>query len=1001
MAALMADKVESMRAERPSPSSHAVLSFGLALGAMLAIVGGYIAFADRENRLDAAEQQSLALVLGGERLVWLEMRNLERALLGIASDAEQMARESPRRANVLLEESMRGVAARQPELESIVVTDARGIALTPGRSDASLPQWADVRRENAMSVGPMQRVGTQWVIPLAVAMRDGRRVLARLRTGELQRLMVSLDTGRMGRVQLLHQVGGAVVADSRGSQLVGRRTGAELPPTSEQRSVVRSHLSGYDNVERVQAVGWVMGYPLLIRVGLARSAIVAPWWRLIAWGTLLYLLYWCGLLHLVRVVRRNSRARAQLMQQLTRSANDLRLAQQLGRMGTWAVEQGDRIVWSEQVSGILGLGERNSATIREFYARIHSDDRRQVADLFAHAWSSHEPFSIDYRLRGADGRVCWVVSRGACVVGADGQPRMTGTIVDITERKEAQLRLADAERHFRYLFDRNPLPFWVFDVATLKFLEVNNAALQQYGYACEEFLGMTILDIHPPEQRDAAMASVRGSARRQLNEATVWLHQRKDGSLIEVCIYAADIEFRGRPARLVLAEDVSQSMAQQRELAYRASHDAVTGLLNARAFAEELDASMPSGCTIAYVQVRGIEAIEDSMGHQAGEDMLRTLAQRLQEVGRAYGAVGHIRPEEFALAVRGEDLWNTALPELRDALSRPLQGHDLLQRLEFWIGVAQYPADGAETMQAIGNAGLAAHIARAERLPLVRFQPEMAQRANARLRLAGRVHEAIDNAAFVLHFQIIRHVDDGRPAALEALIRWPQPQGGFIPPSEFIGICEDSGLIVPLGRWVLREAAITQRRLAEAGFGHLPIAVNVSLMQFLHSDLAADVDGVIGEFALPRGALHVELTESVLMTRPEQALAVLKRLQTRGVCVSLDDFGTGFSSMSYLRYLPLDALKIDRSFVHEVDSEERNASICLALLAMGHKLGLTVIAEGVETEAEFLWLREHSCDQVQGYGLDRPAPVDDVIALLGSLKHNATPLPWPTAAGDR
>jgi len=236
----------------------------------------------------------------------------------------------------------------------------------------------------------------------------------------------------------------------------------------------------------------------------------------------------------------------------------------------------------------------------------------------------------------------------------------------------------------------------------------------------------------------------------------------------------------------------------------------------------------------------------------------------------------------------------------------------------------------------------------------------------------------------MLHFQPVRNVIDGRPVALEALLRWPLPDGSFVPTMDFIHVAEDTGLIVPLGRWVVREAAATQRRLSRAGLG-IPIAVNVSLAQCLHADLVGEMQSALRDHGLERGALQVELTESVLMTRPEELAAMLMRLRMLGVCVALDDFGTGFSSMSYLRHLPLDKLKIDRAFLANVDSEARSASICEAMLALGHGLGLDVVAEGVERQAQFDWLVAHGCDQVQGYGLDLPMPQEKLLECLRAL----------------
>ena len=281
-------------------------------------------------------------------------------------------------------------------------------------------------------------------------------------------------------------------------------------------------------------------------------------------------------------------------------------------------------------------------------------------------------------------------------------------------------------------------------------------------------------------------------------------------------------------------------------------------------------------------------------------------------------------------------------------------------------------------------AAQAAHAARAEGNVVVWFDAAVTTRLADRLRLAGRIHAAIDNE-FQLYFQPIRHAGDGSPAALEALLRWPQADGSFIPPNEFIQLCEDTGLILALGRWVIRAAAKAQRRLVEAGWGELPIAVNVSAVQFFNSDLVAEFTRAQQDFGLARGALHVELTESSLMRKPAQAMQTMQRLHEQGIRVSLDDFGTGYSSMSYLQHLPLDILKIDRSFVADVETNPRNASICRALLSLGHSMGLTIIAEGVETPGQLDWLAAHGCDQVQGYLLGRPAPLEQIIDALDEV----------------
>jgi len=219
---------------------------------------------------------------------------------------------------------------------------------------------------------------------------------------------------------------------------------------------------------------------------------------------------------------------------------------------------------------------------------------------------------------------------------------------------------------------------------------------------------------------------------------------------------------------------------------------------------------------------------------------------------------------------------------------------------------------------------------------------------------------------------------------LEALVRWPQGDGLFMPPSEFVPLCEETGLILPLGAWVLRQAAAAHQHLTTAGWGRLGIAVNVSAIEFARVDVAQEIDRVIKAYGLRRGALHVELTESSFMHQPERALRAMRDLQALGVPVALDDFGTGFSSLAYLRSLPINTLKIDRVFVTDVTTNARSAAICLALIALSHSLDLTVVAEGVETAEQLAWLKTHQCDFVQGYLVSPPMPMDAMVKQLGS-----------------
>lgn len=973
-----------------------LLALVLAVGLVLVIVNDY------RSRMAAAERQSLALVTGAERLVEFELRNIDGALAGFAGYADRSSGPTSEDVEALRLAHAGGVMAGHAELESIALLSADGTPIFGTRSGASgIAEWGrsrDASKPQALRMGPLRKlVNGQWAVPLAMPLKDGGYVLARLNVSELQTIVGNLDTGREGVVTLFDTTGTILARSRDASKLIGTR----WPQAVIEKNRAGEEASAVDGVVRVGAWRILSNYPLVLHAGLSKQEILRPWRWLVAVGSGLYLLYLAGFAYLLRMVTKSNRLQRALIGRIRESTENLRLAQKVGGTGSWTIIAGEEeLQWSDNVSNIFGLPEsRVSASRAEFYRMVHPEDRERLFALFRGAWEKRESFAAEYRIQRPDGVTRWLSTQGAVVPGRDKRLRMTGTLVDVTERMEAQARIADAERQFRLMFEQNPLPFWVFDIKTLRFLEVNRAALKQYGYTREEFLAMTILDIRPPETIEDVLLDV-SAPRENFGLARSWIHQRKDGSRFEVKVYAANIEFMGMEARLILAEDVSERAAYERQLAYRASHDATTGLLTLDEFSQRLSdsASADEIYRVAYLELRGLDLITDTLGREASEGVLRIIAARLRLLCGDHGMAAHVPSNAFALALPAAD--TTAHSRLHSLTSEPVESADASHHLESWIGFADYPGDGSSASEVVRNAALAAHEARATSLPFAHYQASLAAKARDQLTLAGRVRHAIRDNEFELHFQIIRHAADGEPASLEALIRWPQLTGGFIPPAQFIPLCEDSGLIVPLGQWVLRRAAESHRLLSAADWGSLPIAVNVSTNQFVASDLVSDIAAVADEFSLRKGALHIELTESVVMNRPEQALATMHRLQKQGVCISIDDFGTGFSNMSYLRHLPLDSLKIDRSFVTDVDHDARNASICRALLSLGHSLGLEVIAEGVERVGQYEWLKEHGCDQVQGYLFGMPMPLDKVIETLNGADQRSW-LGTGTVAGQR
>lgn len=973
----------------PAHPLRVLVIAGTVVAVMLAAALAMMLWNDRSSRIEAAQRQSMALANGSDRLLRAQLVTLERALRGTANDGREFYRRVPGQAVELLQANIRGVLERNQDLASITLVNGRGEPLSEGIGDPTLQSWV-VASNRVLSgelyIGPLEKLpGETWVVRTALPVQADQWLLGRVRLGMFQEVVSGLDLGREGAASIGNRFG-QILAHSRDpGGLVGKPLASPMliPPASSKVLPRGVTASPVDNQLRIAAVSVPPDYPLMLFAALSYQEVMARWYVFLYAAIAIFVLYLLGFAFLLYNVGRSAAHQQRMSEQLQAGSAELALAHEVGKVGTWSLlGVVPTLHWSVLTQQMLGLSGRSSP-LDVFLERVHEEDRAWLRVMLDRARQGKGALNAMFRLCMRDGSLRWLSARGDLVNSNGQSPRLAGAVVDISERVQTEARVLEAERQFRLVFDRNPAPFWIFDLVTLRFLEVNQAAVDQYGYSRDEFLNMSILDVRPSEDWDVLRNSVERFVDGGPSQQLVRRHIRKDGSMFQVVAHAARLEFAGHDACLVLAEDVSQRLRYENELAYRASHHPGTGLLTVRALSEQLDGER--GYTIIHVQLRGLQMIADTLGREAGEEALRSVAVRLGGLAARYGLLAHQPAEDFVLAVENPDDAQLALDAMLEAVAEPVRGRDTFHQLEARVGVASCPADGDTAELVLGRAAQAAHAAREAGATLARFTPAMATRYTERLQLAGRIHMAIDRGEFELHFQPIRHAADGTPAALEALLRWPQADGSQIPPGDFIQLCEDTGLIIALGRWVLRAAAHAQQRLNEVGWCELPIAVNVSAVQFFNTDLAGEFTRVVEEFGLQRGALQLELTESSLMRNPTQALQTMQRLHEKGIRISLDDFGTGFSSMSYLQHLPLDSLKIDRSFVSDVETNPRNAAICRALLSLGHSMGLSVIAEGVETEGQHRWLAAHGCDQVQGYLLGRPVPLEVLLAELAII----------------
>jgi diguanylate cyclase (GGDEF)-like protein len=437
-------------------------------------------------------------------------------------------------------------------------------------------------------------------------------------------------------------------------------------------------------------------------------------------------------------------------------------------------------------------------------------------------------------------------------------------------------------------------------------------------------------------------------------------------------------------------EDITERRRSEAKIAYMARHDGLTDLPNRVLFHEQLNAALTAAMpaerlAVFCLDIDRFKGVNDTLGHPVGDVLLRSAADRLRACLRDIDAVARLGGDEFAIVQRGaaQPEAATALAaRLIDAISVPydLDGHQVVVGLS--IGIAIAPDDGADPHQLLKNADMALYRAKADGRGRYRFfEPAMDARMQARRRLELDLRKAIVASEFELFYQPLVDIHSERVRGLEALIRWRHPECGMISPAEFIPLAEETGLIVPIGEWVLRQACQDAAGWPE----DVKVAVNLSPIQFKSSDLLAAVTGALARSRLSASRLELEITESVLLHDNETTLAMLHQLRDLGVKIFMDDFGTGYSSLGYLRKFPFDKIKIDRSFIRDMSDRDDSLAIVRAVTAMGASLGMTTTAEGVETLEQLERLRKEGCSEVQGYFFSPPRPAAEIRRLLASL----------------
>ncbi len=765
----------------------------------------------------------------------------------------------------------------------------------------------------------------------------------------------------------------------------------------------------------------------------------------------------------------------------------------------------------EVIGRSVGIGYVNPGDRDRFLAQLRAE--KQVTNF-------------EQQLLRLDGKIISVLNSAALVEGADGTELfIRGSLTEITALRCAeneQQRLTEmvrkSEAQYRLLFKRNPIPMWVFDRLSLRFLAVNEAAIHKYGYSEQEFLNMTIVEIRPEETVPLLFNHLAGhEGGLQLPEP--WQHRIKDGSIIDVEIVSHDLDFDGVDAMIVAAYDVtereqskrmleesenryrvlfdespdayclmeqgrfvdcnaasmelfgfsskaeftdpasispplqpdgtpSQAAAEQKIAAalqngkehfewvhsrkngesfftevslasmnlndrkmllasirdisgrkaaeeqaqYLAYYDALTGLPNRALFQDRLKVALAGAgrwdeeIALLFLDLDRFTIVNNSLGRAFGDQVLKEVAQRLKHSLQEQDTVARIGSDEFAVllnAVHSSTEAGLTAARLIETLAQPFEVEGQPVTANCSIGIAMFPEHGTDAESLLKNAEAAMRSAKDDGRNTFRYFSEDINGKNAEeLALERALHTALQKDELFLVYQPQIELITGNITGMEALIRWRHPDFGMVPPNRFIPIAEKNGLILSIGEWVLKTACSQLRQWQDEGLPVVPVAVNVSPLQFRTENFCTQVKEVLQEAGLSPELLELELTESLLFENADRINAILREFSSMGVKLAIDDFGTGYSNLSYLKQFRVNKLKIDRSFVQDLPLDTDDVAITTAIISMAKNLGLTVLAEGAETEEQVSFLRECQCDEIQGYYFSKPVTVPEMAVKL-------------------
>ncbi|GAA1638960.1 sensor domain-containing protein [Georgenia ruanii] len=678
------------------------------------------------------------------------------------------------------------------------------------------------------------------------------------------------------------------------------------------------------------------------------------------------------------------------------TARRLAQAQEMAHVGSFEIDLvTQERWWSAEFWRILGLRASSTRPARELHlAVVHPDDLAAVGAQWERLDRGEPGGEIEYRIVRPSGEVRWVRTRATVAISElSGHPVITGTTMDVSDVRDAYRQTFQAERSFQAAFQRAPIGMAVVDL-DMRLQQVNPALCAITGLDADELVGAPTSALMRPND-PAATTFEEELPHDPVKDVSVEREvTRRDGSSVWVAAFMSLMrDEHGEPAQYFLwVEDISERKRQERSLVHQAFHDPLTGLPNRKLLTRRLERSLERArrtgqqAAVLFIDVDEFKMINDSLGHGAGDRLLVELTQRLASVLSSSDMLARFGGDEFVAVcdhADAEDADRLAARIAQVTASPFVLG---TQDVFVTVSVGITMATGHETISAVlRSSDSAMYQAKATGHGQSRMYTEdIHERATAKLTIASRLGRALEREELSVVYQPVVRLSDDRPVALEALLRWHDPERGPVSPLEFVPVAEETGLIVPIGEWVLRQALtqITTWRTTLPGCQGLGISVNVSGAQLRDRGFAQVVADAAEKADLDPAAIHLELTESIIMEDIEDAAGQLERLRAVGAQLAIDDFGTGYSALAYLSKLPATTLKIDRSFIEPLARDASAVTILRAIIDMARAAGLTTVAEGIETPSQKAQVQALGGELGQGFLWSRPLAAEDVPGWL-------------------